>query len=70
MKKMLKIVAVILLIVIVAAAALLIYLMKRPAAPAGYQQSAETGGEIETKYMADGSFEVSDYEEPALQVFK
>lgn len=70
MKKMLKIVAVILLIVIVAAAALLIYLMKRPAAPAGYQQSAETGGEIETKYMADGSFEVSVYEEPALQVFK
>lgn len=35
-----------------------------------HQQSVETGGEVEASYMAGGGFEVSVYEEPALQVFK
>lgn len=69
-KKALKIVGVILLAAIIGIVVLLKYLGSRPAAPADYQQSVETGGEIEAKYMADGSFEVSVYEEPALQVFK
>lgn len=69
-KKALKIVGAILLTAIIGIVVLLKYLGSRPAAPADYQQSVETGGGIEAKYMANGSFEVSVYEEPALQVFK
>lgn len=70
LKKVIKIVGIVLLAVIIGIAALLKYLGSRPAAPTDYQQSIETGGEIETKYMSNGSFEVSVYEEPVLQVFK
>lgn len=70
MKKMLKVIGIVLLIVIIAAAAILTYLGGRPAAPKDYQKNTETGSEVEAKYMADGSYEVSVYEEPALQVFK
>lgn len=70
LKKVIKIVGIVLLAIIIGIAALLKYLGSRPAAPTDYQQSIETGGEIETKYMPNGSFEVSVYEEPVLQVFK
>lgn len=70
MKTVFKVIGIALLIVIIAAAAILIYLGNRPAAPKDYQKNIDTGSEVETKYMADGSFEVSVYEEPALQVFK
>lgn len=70
LRKVLKIVGIILLVIIIGIIVLLKYLGSRPAAPADYQQSIETGGEIEAKYMANGSFEVSVYEEPVLQVFK
>lgn len=70
MKKVLKIIGIVLLIVIVSIMVLLIYIGNRPAAPADYQQRAETGGEIEARYMAGGSFDVSVYEEPVLQAFQ
>lgn len=70
LRKVLKIIGIVLLAVIIGIIALLKYLGSRPAAPADYQQRIETGGEIEAKYMANGSFEVSVYEEPVLQVFK
>ena len=70
LKKVLKIVGIVVLAVIIGIAALLKYLGSRPAAPTDYQQSVETGGEIETKYMSNGSFEVSVYEERVLQVFR
>lgn len=70
MKKVLKIVGIVLLAVIIAIAVLLICIGNKPAAPADYQQSVETGGEIEAAYMANGSFSVSVYEEPVLQAFK
>lgn len=70
LKTVIKIVGIVLLAGIIGIAALLKYLGSRPAAPTDYQQSIETGGEIEAKYMANGSFEVSVYEEPALQVFQ
>ena len=70
LKKVIKIVGIVLLAIIVGIAALLKYLGSRPAVPTDYQQSIETGGEIEAKYMANGSIEVSVYEEPVLQVFK
>lgn len=70
MKRVLKIVGIVLLIAVIAVIALLIYIGNRPAAPVDYQKTVETGGEIEAKYMASGSFEVSVYEEPVPQVFK
>ena len=70
LKKVLKIVGIVLSAVIIGTIALLKYLGSRPAAPTAYQQSVETGGGIEAKYMADGSFAVSVYEEPVLQVFR
>lgn len=70
MKKVLKWIVAAFLTVLVGIAVFLIYIGKRPAAPADYQQRVETGGEIEKKYMANGNFAVSVYEEPVLQVFK
>lgn len=70
MKKVLKIIGVVLLIAVIAIIILLIYTGSKPAAPTNYQQSVETGGEIEAKYMANGGFKVSVYEEPVLQVFQ
>lgn len=67
---LLKIIGVVLLVAVIAIAALLIYIGNKPAAPTGYQQNIEIGGEIEAKYMSDGEFEVSVYKEQALQVFK
>lgn len=65
-----KIVGITLLAVVIGIAILLRYLGSRPAAPTDYQRTVETGGEIEAKYMANGSFAVSVYEEPVLQDFK
>lgn len=70
MKKVLKMIGIFLLVIIIGFIVLLKYLGNRPAAPKNYQQSVETGGEIEAAYMSNGSFEVSVYEEPVLQAFK
>ena len=70
MKTALKMIGVVLLAVIIAIIMLLVYMGNKSAAPTDYQQSVETGGEIEAKYMSNGEFEVSIYEEQALQVFK
>ena len=70
LRKVLKIVGIVFLIVIIGIIVLLKYLGNRPAAPLDYQQSVETGGEIETKYMDNGSFEVAVCDEPVLQGFQ
>ena len=70
LRKVLKIVGIVFLIVIIGIIVLLKYLGNRPAAPSDYQQSVETGGEIETKYMDNGSFEVAVCDEPVLQGFQ
>ena len=69
MKKMLKMIGIVLLIVIAFVILLLIYLGNKPAAPKNYQQKYETGGEIEAKYMANGSYEVSKHEDACLLDF-
>lgn len=68
MKKVLKIIALIVL-VILCIIILLVYLSRRPAAPADYQEKVQTGGRIEETYMANGTYEVSVYEEAVLQGF-
>lgn len=69
MKKMLKIIGFILLTIIVIGFVILKVLGSRPAAPTDYQQTVQTGGNIEKKYMASGSYEVSTYEHAVLQEF-
>lgn len=68
-KKVLKIIGIALLIMIVIGVIILKILGNRPAAPADYQQTVQTGGEIERTYMGNGPFEVSIYEETVLQTF-
>lgn len=73
MKKILKIIVLLLFLVLLLVflfVALISYLSKRPAVPADYQKTVQTGGEIEAKYMADGICEVSVYEESVLQGFE
>lgn len=70
MKRVLKAIGIALLVIVIVGFALLKYLGSRPAAPDGYQQTVETGSTAEAKYMANGPFEVSVYEESVLQVFK
>ena len=70
MKKILKIIVLILLALLLCLAALFVYLSKRPAAPVNYQNEIQTGGEIEEKYMSNGTYEVSTYEEAVLQDFE
>ena len=70
MKKVLKIIGIALLAVIAIGLIILKVIGNRPAAPGDYQQSVQTGGEIEAKYMADGSYEVSMREDAVLQEFE
>lgn len=70
MKKGLKIFGVVLLAVIAVVFVVLRYIGSRPAAPEDYQQSIQTGSALEANYMSSGTFDVSVYEEPVLQVFK
>lgn len=57
------------LALLAAAAIFLIYLSHIPAVPRNYTQTVQTGGSIEAKYMANGSYEVSSCEQSALQGF-
>lgn len=70
MKKVLKIIGLILLAIVVIGFLILKILANRPAAPADYQQRVQTGGDIEKKYMENGSYEVATHENAVLQEFK
>lgn len=69
MKKMLKMIGIILLVIIAIGFIALKIVGSRPAAPTDYQQTVQTGGEIEARYMANGSYEVSMREDAVLQEF-
>ena len=69
MKKILIIVGIIILVFVLCVLALLLYLSHQPVAPTDYQKTVQTGGKIETEYMANGTYEVSTYEETVLQGF-
>lgn len=68
-KKIMLIIGIVLLALIALITVFLIYNAKKPAVPADYTKTVETGGEIEAKYMANGACEVSCFEEPVLQGF-
>lgn len=62
MKKVLIVIGAVFLIIVATAAALLFSLSKRPAVPENYPETVKTGGEIEAKYLAMGSYEVEHLE--------
>ena len=69
MRKVLKIIGLVLLAIIAIGVIILKILSNRPAAPADYQQTVQTGGDIERKYMGSGGYEVSVREDAVLQQF-
>lgn len=69
MKKVLKIIGLTLLAIIIIGFIILKILGSRPAAPTDYQQTVQTGGDIEKKYMENGPYEVSTHEDGVLQQF-
>ena len=70
MKKVLKIIGIIVLVIAVLIVALLIWLSKKPAVADDYITKVQTGGEIEAKYLAMGSHEVSYIEQSMMHDFK
>lgn len=69
MKNAIKITGIFLLAIIIIGFIVLKIAGSRPAAPTDYQQTVQTGGEIEANYMANGSYEVSMREDAVLQEF-
>lgn len=69
MKKVLKITGIIILILAMGVFLLVKYLGSLSSVPKDYQKTVRTGGEIEAKYMANGNYEVSTYEQTTLQGF-
>lgn len=67
---MLKIISIIVLATAVLMAALLVYPAKKPAVANDYIIKVQTGGEIEAKYLAMGSHEVSYAEQAGMHDFK
>ncbi|MCI8402706.1 MAG: lipase [Lachnospiraceae bacterium] len=70
MKKVLTIIGITILCIVILIVILLVYLSTKPAITKDYIKKIETGGDIEAKYLGDGAYEVSYYEEAAMQVFE
>lgn len=70
MIKALKIIGIIILCIALLIVILLVCLSKMSALKKDYINKIETGGEIEAKYLCDGTYEVSYYEEAAAQAFE
>ena len=62
MKKVLKVIGVIVVLLVVLIAALFHFISKRPSVPENYTEIVKTGGEIEARYLAMGSYEVEHLE--------
>ncbi|MGN0619918.1 MAG: alpha/beta hydrolase family protein [Ruminiclostridium sp.] len=68
-KRALLIIGIVLLVLFILLTAFILLLSNKPFVPADYTKAVNTGGEIEAKYMAKGTYEVSSFEEQALQGF-
>ena len=62
MKKVLKVIGIIILLLGVLIAVLFHFISKSPSVPENYTDTVKTGGEIEAKYLAMGSYEVEHLE--------
>ena len=66
----LKIVGIVLLVLIVLIAGFLFWLSRRPFVPTNYTKTVETGGALETKYLAMGPYEIKQVEAEAPEDWK
>ena len=65
-----KIIGSVLLAGIILVAAFLIWNSMKPAVPGNYETAVETGGEIEAKYLAQGSHDVKYTEQKVMENYK
>ncbi len=70
MKKALKIIGITAFCIVALIVILLVCLSKMTAIKKNYTTKIQTGGDIEAKYLGDGAYDVSYYEEAAAQVFE
>lgn len=70
MKKIVRLIIIIGIILLFCLSLFIYYLSKRPATPLDYQKKVQTKEAIENKYMENGNYEVSYYQETVLQGFK
>lgn len=70
MKKLLKIIGIIILIPIVLLIALLFIISLIPMAPNNYTKTTKTGGNIEAKYLAMGSYKVKNIKKDGSELTK
>lgn len=69
-KKILKIIGILFLVLILLVVAFLVYLSSIPAVPNNYTKTVKTGGEIEAKYLAMGSYKVKNIKSEATELTK
>ena len=70
MKKVLKIIGIVLLCIIALIVIFVIWASLKPSVPKNYTETVKTGGEIEAKYLKNGSHEVEYFEQGTMQNFK
>ena len=68
-KKALKIIGIIIGVIVLLIVILLIYVANKPSVPDNYAETVETGGDIEARYIANGSHEVNYFENTAMSSF-
>lgn len=70
MKKMIKIVVIIVLVIIILVAVFFIKAALTPAVPKDYTEIVKTGGEIEAKYLKNGTYKTAYTEVKVLENYK
>lgn len=70
MKKVLKTIGIIILVILALIALLFIKAALTPAVPKNYTENVKTGGEIEKRYLSNGSYSVGYYEQNTDEDFK
>lgn len=68
--KIVSIIGIILAVVVILLGGIFLYLSKRPNVPADYAKSIKSGGDIESKYLSSGKYEVSYFEQDAMENYK
>lgn len=70
MKKVIKIIFIVIIIITVAVMIVLKYLSTAPTPSSDYRDKLKTGGQIEEKYLQNGSYETAYHEDLAMQNFE
>lgn len=70
MKKVIKIIFIVIIIIAVAVMIVLKYLSTAPTPSSDYRDKLKTGGQIEEKYLQNGSYETAYHEDLAMQNFE